>query len=199
MELSVWIANREYAALLRVRTIGLGIAVVLLLATVWLGIKEVKLASLPLETRGTVRKEQLADVFLRLWILGNASYLAKINANSLLVDIIGQDILETLSQPRQSLIGIPDGHPLKVASQRAIALAWATAFENEAPPLTPELLQDPWGAPYVFIPSESNCPHMPEWCPEDFIRSAGPDGVKDTADDITVPIPRHLYRHLAPK
>lgn len=54
----------------------------------------------------------------------------------------------------------------------------------------PSLERDPWGSPYVLDENEGEVASNP--CRKDNIRSAGPDGVRSTADDIIVLIPFYL-------
>lgn len=199
MDLDAWIDSRERAALARVRLAGLCLAGALAVAAAWLGFREARLAGLPAQTRESVLREQKANSFMRLRTISLAAYLAKIRKNSLLYDIIGQEHLALETHKGERISALPEDHPSRAISEKAVRSIWEAAYDGGGPPLSPELLRDPWGSPFIIESSERICADMPQWCPEDFIRSAGPDGVPNTPDDIVVPVPRHVYRHLSPK
>jgi len=192
MELSEWIASRERTALKRVRTVGLGLAGVLLALTVWIGWREARLALLHEQTEKALRDEKKYDAQLRLKGLSLAIYLAKVREGCLLLDITGRFDLSAPCIQLNFLRDLDATSPCAALWKNALTRIWTAAYPVDAPPIPAEMATDPWGAHYLLDQSEASCGQYGEWCPHDVVSSAGPDGKADTDDDIRETIPQFL-------
>ena len=192
MELFEWISGRERTALRRVRTVGLGLAAVLVVLAVWLGWRESKLSPLPKYVGEAVQAENTTSARLGLKMLSMVAYLAKVRENSLLADMTGRHDISAPCLQLDCMRGLDASSPCAIAWENILTRIWKAAFGLEAPPIWADMLRDPWGAPELLDQSEASCGKYGEWCPQDVLSTAGPDGKANTGDDIQEPIPQHL-------
>lgn len=192
-DVAAWNRMREREALWRVRRAGLIALLLLACVAGWLGWREVKqIGPLPRATAGSLAREETARVTLRLKQLATVIYLAKVRKNALLADVTGEFGMEAPCVEAGRLSGLPEDSPCSMGWKKALDRIWLAAFGDGAPPIPLEFLRDPWSAPYLLEQSESSCGHFGTWCPPDSVRSTGPDGAPNTADDVIVAVPQHL-------
>ncbi|MFP5220927.1 MAG: hypothetical protein ACLGSA_01420 [Acidobacteriota bacterium] len=199
MELSAWISGREAAALRRVRLYGLCLCGALLLAAGWLGWREASLAGMFEAPKAGEGAEVARLTRLRLKQLSLALYLAKVNRNALLSDVLGMTGTEEFCIGLDDLRRLPADTPCAVTLRSAMDTVWAAAYGATGAKPDATLLHDPWGSPMLLNLSEQSCGHYGPWCPEDTIGSAGPDGKRNTPDDIRESVPPHLGPAAAAK
>jgi hypothetical protein len=192
MELSAWVASRERGALKRVRTVGLGLAGILFILTVWLGWREARLTSLSQHVEGALQAENRHTTRLRLKALSQVIYLAKVRANSLLADMTDKSDLSAPCLQLNCMRSLDASSACVVAWETNLTRIWKAAFSLDAPPTGAEMQRDVWGAPYLLDQSEASCGNYGAWCPHDVVSSAGPDSKPNTDDDIHETIPQHL-------
>ena len=109
---------------------------------------------------------------------------AKMATGKSLVQITGSDCTRCACQKDKFLWQEPKGSECRTRWEKAIAAIYTAATRKHDTP--PELLADPWGAPYLLIENEQE---RPGDCSRDELRSAGPDGIADTPDDVVKTIP----------
>jgi hypothetical protein len=190
---AAWNRMRGREALWRVRRAGIAALLILACAAGWLGWREVKQTGpLPGATAGSLAREDAAKAALRLKQLAMVIYLAKVRENALLIDVTGEKSTEAPCMEAGTMTGLPADSPCAAMWDKTLAIIWRAAFGDGAPPVPDDLKRDPWGAPYLLEQSEASCGRYGAWCPPDSIRSAGPDGAPNTADDVNVAVPHHL-------
>lgn len=199
MELAAWISGREHAALRGVRLYGLCLCGALLAATAWLGWREATLVRAKNDVRVQIEDSAARVTFLKLSSLRILAYSAKIKRQALLDDITELDPNLAPCLRVGGIGNLPEDNPCRADAKRATRQIWQAATGGLFPTEARDLLSDSWGAPFIFEGAERGCPSMPDFCLEDVIRSAGPDGMLNTRDDIVVNVPRYLYQHLAPR
>lgn len=193
---SLWAARRRAALMRPARWFAAGAACLVLLAGGWLALREARLQRLPGQTASAVAALRAEQAMLRLKHLALAANLAKVLNNSLLADITGELSSEQpcVHAPRLDQSG-PDS-PCAARWDRALGVIWAKAFGPQAGPPPDWLRRDPWGRPVLLNEGESVCQSPVVNCVNDTLRSAGQDGVVNTADDLTASIPAFLGPEL---
>lgn len=197
-EVREWVALRERRSLARVRRTGMALAALLLLAAGWTVAREFALQRLPGSVRTDILAQKRAETVLALKRISLTAYLAKVRANSLLADITGNGSTQSACAGLDDLRAVPPHSPCRTAWENALGTIQQAAAVPVPPVQEERLLQDPWGAPYLLNEAELGCATS-DWCPEDTLISAGPDGRINTPDDLLATIPRHLYLYKAPK
>ncbi len=193
-----WLERRKRRSLARVRLAALGAAALLLLGAGWIAWRQAGLLRLPQAVQTEVYAQENLGTVLTLKRLSLIAHLAKVRRNALLATITGSSSSEAACAGLKDLRGLPQSSPCRVGWEKAL-MGILSSVPGDVPP-TPEeeFLHDRWGAPYILNEAEETCVTN-DWCPEDVLRSAGPDGTVNTPDDLIVTIPRHLYLYKAPK
>lgn len=198
MDLARWIEAGRRARLRRVRLAGLVLAAVLCGTATWLAAGEVRLRSLPATTDQEILRQEKLTASLDLIALTNVLYLAKLRSGKTLMDITGHAGTEASCLQLDDLRRLPDDHPCRRAWREAIENIWQAAHPRDDTPLERRFEQDLWGSPYLLNETEHICGSIPGWCPQDSLRSAGPDGRPGTPDDLGYPVPQHPIRKQTP-
>ena len=198
MDLTAWIEAGRRTRLRRVRLAGLVLAAGLCGAAVWLGTREVRLQALPSATDQDILRQEKLTASLDLIALANTLYLAKLRSGKTLKDITGNAGTENACLQLDDLRRLPQDHPCRRDWREALEKVWRTAHPQGDAPLERRYEKDPWGSPYLLGETEYICGSIPGWCPQDSIRSAGPDGRPGTQDDLGYPVPQHLAGHKVP-
>lgn len=110
-----------------------------------------------------------------------------------LLQVTGNSCTECPCKNRGPLWELPSGDACPSNWRKALHRAYVAAKGQE--PVGPhgeDLLpsdwkRDAWGAPYLLNENEGE--GTPDTCVSDILRSAGPDGIPDTRDDIVVKLP----------
>ncbi len=143
------------------------------------------LASIILVTLGAAReKANKTKVHTELKSVISAVTVARFEAQKTLIEITGSSCSNC---PCHSidLRGIPDTHVCQKKWDQAM-----TKISDEVKGGVEgidELKRDPWNSPYMFDENEGE--HGSDSCLFDHIKSAGPDGFTETADDFFYRIP----------
>jgi hypothetical protein len=199
MDAAAWSLARERAALNRTRLAALCLCLALCVAAGWLGWREARLTALPEVTKAELAVQGVNDTRLRLKQLSLALYLAKVNRNALLSDVLGITGTEELCISQDDLRRLPADSPCSVSLRSAMETVWALSYRGDGLRPDATLLRDFWGSSMMLNLSEQSCGHYGAWCPEDTIGSAGPDGKPNTPDDIREAVPQHLGPAAAAK
>lgn len=193
-----WVAHRQRQALTRVRRAGMTLAALLLLAAGWCAWREITVERLVRTVQADVLATKNVETVLTLKRVSLTAHLAKVRNTMLLADITGNASSESPCAGIDDLRGLPPDSPCRTTWSNALR-AIQLAASVPSPPIQEErLLHDPWGVPYLLNEAELGCVTS-DWCPEDTLRSAGPDGKNNTADDLLATVPRYLYLYKAPK
>lgn len=117
-----------------------------------------------------------------LTFLAQIAHIGTIKTNKTLLEITETNCSECSCRGGMDLRNLPVGQHCQRNWVHALAAIWQAA-SGESPfdlrggiILEKRLLRDPWGSPYALNENTN------------VLRSAGPDGVLDTHDDISVPI-----------
>lgn len=135
--------------------------------------------------RKIVATEQTLD------FLSQVSYIAKIKTGRTLIDLTRSNCSECPCLDKQDHRGEPVGRICLLNWVHALSAIWEAASGEEATDVQGRLrlekrfIRDPWGTPYALNENEGEG----EGCDSDILRSAGPDGIFETADDIKSPVP----------
>ena len=198
MDLAAWISHRERAAVRGVHLLGLCLCGVLLAATGWLGWREARLPGMSSAEVG-LDAQMTRETKLRLKQLSLALYLAKVNRNALLSDVLGITGTEELCVGQDDLRRLPADSPCSVSLRSAMERVWTLSYGADGLRPDATLLRDLWDSPLLLNLSEQSCGRFGAWCPEDTISSAGPDGKLNTPDDIRETVRQHLGPAAAAK
>ncbi|WP_243439735.1 hypothetical protein [Fundidesulfovibrio soli] len=193
---SQWAARRRAALMRPARWFAAGATCLILLAGGWLALREARLQRQPGRTDQAVAALRDEQVMLRLKHLALAANLAKVLNNSLLADITGELSTEHPCVQAPRLDGHGPDSPCAARWNRALDAVWAKAFGPQAGPPPDWLRRDLWGRPVLLNEGESVCQSPVVDCVNDTLRSAGPDGVVNTADDLIARVPPFLGPEL---
>lgn len=183
----------------RVRMRGLCLCVALCAVGGWLLRQEIRVSDLPLATREEQAAQAVSETRLRLKQLSLVFYLAKVNRNALLSDVLGITGTEEYCSGLDDLRSLSADSPCAASLRIAMEQAWAASFGEDGPKRDETILRDRWNSPLMLNLSEQSCGLFGIWCPEDTIGSAGPDGKLNTPDDIRESVPQHLGPAAAAK
>ncbi|WP_156921016.1 hypothetical protein [Fundidesulfovibrio putealis] len=130
--------------------------------------------------------------------LGGFLAEAKAVGHRPLKDISGNTCTECPCKERGLLGNLPEGDICRSNWRMALDKAYAvlhgrktidwTGFDH----LPSDWKRDAWGAPYLLNENEGE--GGPEDCTKDQLRSAGPDGLPGTADDLILDLPSELCK-----
>jgi type II secretory pathway pseudopilin PulG len=124
--------------------------------------------------------------------LANLAGEAKKRRQETLLALTGTSCSECVCKTGRSLAGLPAGDICMANWVKALTGLYEAATGQPARDVAGRLTlperfaRDPWGAPYLLNENEGETPGA---CDPDVLRSAGPDGLFGTADDIVAAIP----------
>ena len=112
-----------------------------------------------------------------------AIVMAQGESGQALLKITGYGCSSCYCSSVSNLINVPASHTCYTGWKKAITkIADASIFYSDVQNLD----RDPWGSPYLLDENETEGGN----CGADTLRSAGPDGIQSTADDISKPVPK---------
>lgn len=142
------------------------------------------LASIILVTLSAAReKAAQAKVNSELRALTKVFDAARIDSNTTLIGITGQTCSDCNCRSGD-MRGVPDTHACQIGWNNAMT-AIDAAVDGGVSGIS-NLLRDPWDSPYALDENEGEL--GPASCLSDRLRSAGPDGILQNADDIELVI-----------
>jgi len=124
--------------------------------------------------------------------LAQIAHIAKMKTGKTLIEITHNSCSDCVCKPGEDLRGASLENSCQTNWIKALAAIWQAASGQDPYDirgrilLELRLLRDPWGSPYVLNENEGETPGQ---CEADVIRSAGPDGILGTPDDIKVRVP----------
>ncbi|GAB6038580.1 hypothetical protein JCM15519_31390 [Fundidesulfovibrio butyratiphilus] len=194
MTLEDWMAGRRRETLRRAARQGVCVGALLMCALVWLGVREAAMPARAEAAREAVRLEQVETTGVTLKRLGLVAYLAKVRQNDLLATITGRPNSEDPCVGLADLPALPADSPCIANNESALKSVWRAALGPQAPPEEPLTFHDVWGMPILLNEAEYVCSRGDGWCPNDTLRSVGPDGSHRTADDMLESVVPFVYR-----
>lgn len=144
------------------------------------------LSSVAIYGLGAAREEaQYTAARAEMVQLGEVMDFAKALQRSTLLDLTGDRCSECDCRGVQDIGAIPQTHPCWTRLNAALEII-NDATEGHMSVPVPFL--DPWGSPYLINENEGETwgpsSAAPDYCYTDDVRSAGPDRIVDTPDDI---------------
>jgi hypothetical protein len=120
--------------------------------------------------------------------IAKVAYQAKKTRDLPLFEITGSMCSDCVCRGVRDLRQLPENHPCVKRWDVSIRNIYKVATGE--PKISPNLLRDAWKSPYLLDENENERDKRDKR--HDVLRSAGSDGVYDTADDITVKIKNAL-------